>query len=122
MSETQEILRQKRLLGRSHREVARSSSVSAGVVGSMLARAAKVGLTTWGEVEMLDDAELDEHLHGRTLEPTRPLPDCAWIHAERSKPGVPLQLLWNSPCTRGWTHQRSAPQVDWRHVGTHNQG
>ena len=80
--------------------------MSAGVVGSMLARAAKVGLTTWGEVEMLDDAELDEHLHGRTLEPTRPLPDCAWIHAERSKPGVPLQLLWNSPCTRGWTGVR----------------
>ena len=93
MSKTREILRQKWLLRRSHREVAKSLSVSAGVVGSMLARAAKAGVATWVEVEALDDAELDRRLYGRKLEPTRPLPDCAWIHAERSKPGVTLQLL-----------------------------
>ena len=50
----------------------------------MLARAAKAGLTTWSEVETLDDAELDERLYGRKLESTRPLPNCAWIHTERS--------------------------------------
>ena len=93
MSKTREILRQKWLLRRSHREVAKSLSVSAGVVGSMLARAAKAGVSTWVEIEALDDPELDRRLYGRKLEPTRPLPDCAWIHAERSKPGVTLQLL-----------------------------
>ena len=93
MSRTKEILRQKWLLGRSHRQVAKSLSVSAGVVGSMLARAAKAGLKSWPEVEALDDAELDQRLYDRKVESTRPLPDCAWIHAERSKPGVTLQLL-----------------------------
>ena len=95
MSKTKEILRQKWLLGRSHREVAKSLSVSAGVVGSMLARASKAGLTTWPQVEALDDAELDQRLYGRKLESTRPLPDCAWIHEQRSKPGVTLQLLYH---------------------------
>lgn len=93
MSKTKEIFRQKWLLGRSHRDVARSLSVSAGVVGSMLARAMKVGLTSWADVAALDDAELDQRLYGRKAESARPLPDCAWIHAERSKPGVTLQLL-----------------------------
>ena len=93
MSKTKEILRQKWLLGRSHRQVAKSLSVSAGVVGSMLSRATKAGLASWAEVEALDDAQLDERLYGRKLEPTRPPPDCAWVHAERSKPGVTLQLL-----------------------------
>ena len=93
MSKTKEILRQKWLLGRSHRQVASSLSVSAGVVGSMLARAAKAGLTKWCDVEALDDAELDRRLYGRKLESSRPLPDCAWIHTERRKPGVTLQLL-----------------------------
>ncbi len=93
MSKTKEILRHKWLLGRTHREVARSLSVSAGVVGSMLARAAKAGLTTWAEVEHLDDAELDGRLYGLKLGSKRPLPACAWIRTERSKPGVTLQLL-----------------------------
>lgn len=93
MSKTKEILRQKWLLERSHREVARSLSVSPGVVGSMLARAAKAGLTSWAEVADLDEVAVEQRLYGCKLESTRPLPDCAWIHAERSKPGVTLQLL-----------------------------
>jgi transposase len=93
MSNIKEILRQKWLVGRSHRKVAHSLSVSAGVIGTTLARATKAGFTTWADVEALSDAELDHRLYGREVETTRPLPDCAWIHTERSKPGVTLALL-----------------------------
>ena len=66
MSKTKEILRQKWQLERSHREVARSLSVSPGVVGATLARAAKAGLARWSDVDGLDDAALEERL-GREL-------------------------------------------------------
>ena len=112
------------LLGRSHREVAKGLSVSAGVVGSMLARAAKAGVTMWSEVEALDDVELDQRLYGRKLESTRPLPDCAWIHAERSRPGVTLQLLHHEYLERhplGYQYTRFCDFYrEWlarRHVG-----
>lgn len=93
MIKTKEILRQKWVLGRSHREVARSVGVSAGVVAATLTRASKAELTEWSQVEPLDDAALEKQLYGRKLESTRPLPDCAYVHAERSRPGVTLQLL-----------------------------
>ena len=93
MIKTKEILRPKWVLGRSHREVAYSVGVSAGVVAATLTRASKAELTEWSRVESLDDAALEKQLYGRKLEPTRPLPDCAYVHAERSRPGVTLQLL-----------------------------
>lgn len=93
MSKTKEILRHKWVLGRSHREVARCLDISAGMVGATLARASKAGLSEWSHVAELDDAALEERLYERKLESARPHPDCAYIHAERSKPGVTLQLL-----------------------------
>ena len=39
------------------------------------------------------DPALQQRLYERKLESFRPHLDCAWIHAERSKPGVTLQLL-----------------------------
>ncbi len=93
MIKIKEILRQKWQLQRSHREVARSLGVSAGVVGATLRRAATAGLTEWGEVDSLDEGGLAQRLYGRPAEPTRPLPDCPYIHAERRRPGVTLQLL-----------------------------
>ncbi len=44
MHKTREILRQKWCLSRSHREVARSQGVSAGMVGATLRRARTAGL------------------------------------------------------------------------------
>lgn len=88
MSKTREILRLKWLLKRSHRQVARSLSVSAGEVGSVLIRATKADLANWGDVAGLDDGELDQRSYGQALESTRSSPDCAWIHIERRKPGV----------------------------------
>lgn len=93
MIKTKEILRQKWVLERSHREVAQSVGVSAGVVGATLARARKAGLSDWSQVDPLDDAALESQLYGRKLESARPLPDCSHVHAERSRPGVTLQLL-----------------------------
>jgi transposase len=92
MRKTREILRQKWALGRSHREVARSLSVSVGTVAASLARAREAGLS-WAEVERLRDSELEARLYGEPAAGKRPLPDFAEIHRELHRVGVTLQLL-----------------------------
>ncbi len=94
MRKLREILRQKWPLVRSHRQVAASLNVSVGTVTSVLRRATHAGLD-WGQVEALPDEVLEARLYGAPAAPgaTRPLPDCAWIHTERRKPGVTLELL-----------------------------
>src|ERR1700690_3588488 len=95
MRQLKEILRQKLVLGRTHREIARSVAVSAGSVGGVVSRARAVGLD-WGQVEGIDDATLETRLYGPregAAGVERPLPDPAYIHAERRKPGVTLELL-----------------------------
>lgn len=93
MRSTREILRQKMVLGRSHRATAASVHVSLGAVSLAVARATDARLT-WAEVEALDDAELEARLY-RSGAPAhvRPEPDCAWIHRERHRAGVTLELL-----------------------------
>ena len=92
MRKTREILRQKLELGRSHREVAASVGLSVGAVSATLVRAAAAKLT-WAAVQGLTDEALDERLYAKLVGAGRPLPDCAYIHAERKKPGVTLELL-----------------------------
>ena len=94
MRQTREILRQKFLLGRSHREIAHSLGVSVGVVGMAASRARVAGLD-WAQVETLPDDALDARLYRRAAMPTgdRPVPDGAYLHMELRKPGVTLQLL-----------------------------
>jgi transposase len=94
MRQLKEIFRQKWVLKRSHRAIARSVGVSAGAVGGALARATVMGLD-WSQVEALDEATLETRLYGpaATAGTERPLPDPAYIHAERSRPGVTLELL-----------------------------
>src|SRR5262245_29048632 len=95
MRHTREILRQKWVLGRSHREVARSLGISNGTVGATVLRARAAGLE-WSHVETLADDVLERRLYGRPEvagQRQRPWPDCTWIHAERRKPGVTLELL-----------------------------
>jgi len=92
MRRTREILRQKLELGRSHREVAASVGLSVGAVGATLVRAAAAGLS-WASVQGLTDETLDERLYGAKAVAARPLPDCGYIHVERKKPGVTLELL-----------------------------
>lgn len=93
MRNTREILRQKWLLGRSHRAIARSVGISAGVVGLALSRATDAKLS-WQDVEAIDDAELERRLYPSVVAAAeRPEPDCAWVHRERHRPGVTLELL-----------------------------
>ncbi|MCA9638931.1 MAG: sigma-70 family RNA polymerase sigma factor, partial [Myxococcales bacterium] len=60
MSKTKEILRHKWVHGRSHREVAQSLGVSAGMVGTTLARAKTAGLIEWSQIVDVDEAALEE--------------------------------------------------------------
>ena len=68
MRQVKEILRQKWVLKRSHREIAESVGVSAGSVGKMATRATRAGLT-WEQVEGLKFPfhiyQFDDH--GNTL-------------------------------------------------------
>ncbi|WP_155798688.1 sigma-70 family RNA polymerase sigma factor [Sorangium cellulosum] len=67
MHKTREILRQKWLLGRTHRQTATSNGTSPGAVGSVLARAKAAGLTTWEQVTQLDDEALERALYGTSV-------------------------------------------------------
>jgi len=95
MRHTREILRQKWALGRSHREVARSLGISSGAVGTTVLRARAAGLD-WAQVQALADDALEARLYGQPEAAGtrhRPQPDCVYLHAERRKPGVTLELL-----------------------------
>jgi len=93
MRKTREILRQKWLLKRPHRAISESTGASTGAVCLALSRAAEAKLT-WEDVEALDDGELESRLYpSSTSVAVRPAPDCAWIHRERHRPGVTLELL-----------------------------
>jgi transposase len=93
MHRTREILRQKWQLGRSHREVARSLSVSVGMVSATLGRAEAAGILTWEAAQALPEAEFEQRLYGPSRPATRPRPDPVWIHTERQRKGVTLELL-----------------------------
>jgi transposase len=94
MRQLREILRQKLLLKRSHRDVARSVGVSPGSVGSAVSRAKLVGLD-WTAIESLADDALDERLYGSRggARDDRAMPDPQAIHRELRRAGVTLQLL-----------------------------
>src|SRR5713226_4880154 len=94
MRQTREILRQKWSLGRTHREVAQSLRISTGAVGTTVLRARAAGLE-WAQVDTLSDEALHARVYGPPTRPThhRAVPDCAYLHAERRKPGVTLELL-----------------------------
>ena len=93
MRKIREILRHKWALGRSHREVAASLSVSIGAVSAAEQRARRAGLD-WGTVETLGDEALEIRLYGTlTSDRHQSLPDPATLHAELKRKGVTLQLL-----------------------------
>lgn len=94
MRKTREILRLKWEQGLSHRQIARSLGLSAGVVGSTMSRAKRAGLlpTTLGD---LSDEDLERRLYGvKAAEASRAgLPAPEHIHNELKRPGVTLELL-----------------------------
>ncbi len=93
MRRTREILRQKWQLDRSHREVARSLSVSVGMVSATLGRAEAAGITSWAIAKALSEVDFERRLYGPGRTATRPRPDPVWIHTERQRKGVTLELL-----------------------------
>ncbi len=97
MRQIREILRQKWVLGRPHREVAQSLRIGLGTVSVVLEKAKQAGLD-WPTIQVLTDEVLEARLYTRPHvalpENARlPWPDCAYIHRERRKPGVTLELL-----------------------------
>ncbi len=89
-----EILRLRYERGLSHREIARSLSISSSTVATFLERARGAGLC-WPLPEGWDDLALSERLYPSPIPGrSRPLPDMAWVHAELRRPGVTLQGLW----------------------------
>jgi transposase len=66
-----------------------------GTISSVTRRAEAAGLD-WAQVQTLTDEALEGRLYGRpdvAGQGPRPAPDGAWIHAERRRPGVTLELL-----------------------------
>jgi hypothetical protein len=88
-----EILRQKWELGRTHREIAAGVGQSLGAVAMTLGRAAAAGLD-WAQAQALTDTALEDRIYGPKAETlARPMPIFEYLHAERRKPGVTLELL-----------------------------
>src|SRR5437867_10546424 len=96
MRAIREILRQRWVQEQPHRAVALSTGRSVGAVYETLRRAREAGLD-WAGVDGMTDDALEAALYRRPAvagpRGTRPQPDCAYIHAERRKPGVTLELL-----------------------------
>ncbi len=96
MRQAREILRQKLLLQRSNREVARSVGVSPSSVSDAVGRAKAGKLFEWAAVDAIDDVSLETRLYG---EPGwagrrgRPLPDLAYLHTQLRRKDMTLQLL-----------------------------
>jgi len=98
MRRIREILRLKLEVGLSNRETARSAGSSPASVCDMMQRARRAGLTSWAEVDALDETALEKMLYARPApvarQAERPRPDPVWIHTERqSRKGVTLELL-----------------------------
>lgn len=94
MRQVREILRQKHVLGRSHRQIAASVGVSPGGVSGTLKRAELVGID-WATSQTMTEDEIEQRLYGPKLHARaeRPMPDAAAMHLELRRPGVTLQLL-----------------------------
>jgi transposase len=95
MRKIREILRLKHS-GRSQREIASSVAVAVGTINGHLQRAKDAGLT-WEAAQSMTDAQVEAALFrdpARNVGATRAVIDYAHVHAELSRPGVTLQLLW----------------------------
>jgi transposase len=89
-----DILRLKYQGDLSHERIAKSLSISKGVVSKYLSLAGAAGLD-WKATAELDEALLERRLFGRSENETRLVePDFANVHIELRRKGVTLMLLW----------------------------
>jgi transposase len=63
------------------------------MVAATVRRAEAAGLGAWAAVEPLTESDLEARLYGPPRTGGRPLPDPLWIHTERQRKGVTLELL-----------------------------
>jgi transposase len=79
----------------SHEAIARSLSISKGVVAKYAALANAAGLLTWQDVAPLGQLELERCLFGHSAAERRVVEaDFARVHVELRRKGVTLTLLW----------------------------
>jgi transposase len=118
MRKIKDILRQKWLLGRPHRQIVQALGVGLGSVTGVLERAAQAQLS-WEVVESLSEAELEVRLYRASTKPMHaPLPDPAALDLELKKPGVTLQLLhveYRERCPDGYGYTQFCGRYrDWK--------
>src|SRR3989441_11914013 len=96
MRAIREILRQRWVQEQPHRAVALSTGRSVGAVYETLRRAREAGLD-WAGVDGMTDDALEAALYRRPAVAgppgTRPQPHRVYLHPDRRKPGVTLELL-----------------------------
>ncbi len=94
MRTIREVLRLGLTSNLSLRDIARSLRVTHPTVQKYLF-AAKSAALNWQQITTMNDEQLRQVITPRQpAEPTRPMPDCAYIHQELKKPGVTFALLW----------------------------
>jgi len=96
MRKIRETLRLHHDSGLGQRPISRCLNISRTTVGDYLHRAKIAGLS-WPLPEALTDQQLYNRLFppaGSVSSSDRPLPDCAYLHAELKRKGVTLMLLW----------------------------
>lgn len=96
MRSIKEIVRQRLLLNRSHRAIAKSVGLAVGTVGGTLSRCLAAGLLDdFRRVESMREEELEALLYSKPAAPKHsyPEPDCEHMHRELMRVGVTLLQL-----------------------------
>lgn len=95
MRKLKEILRLKYAGKLSHRQIAKSLSVSPSVISTYTNRAAQLGITSWPLDEKWTDSELNSQFLATRVKPKRfPLPDWSDVKKELKNDLVTLQTVW----------------------------
>ncbi|MGR5165483.1 IS21 family transposase [Vibrio owensii] len=101
MRKLKEILRLKYGAKLSHRQIARSLSISASVVSRYANRASQLGISQWPLPEGWDDATLNREFLKTTVTPKKyASPDWADVHKQLRSKTMTLQLLWEEYAER----------------------
>ena len=96
MSKINEVLRLKYGSGMSHRQIALLTSLSKGVVGKYVSRAAAAGITGWPLPDGLDEHALEARLFPKPAETPQRFVEPDWfvVHQKLKLKGETLQRLW----------------------------
>ena len=96
MRKIREVLRLRWELGLNERSTARACKVARSTVQQYLIRATRSGLSSWSEVEALEERALESLLFPPppSREVERQLPNWSEVHLELQRPGVTRSLVW----------------------------